>query len=125
MKNQRFSIRKRLGSFRYAWNGLRILLKEEHNARIHLVAACLVVAAGFYFDVSRNEWLALVFAIGFVFSLELLNSAIENIADFISPEKHEQIKRIKDLAAGAVLFAAITAVMIGLLIFVPKLIELG
>jgi len=120
MKTQRFSILNRIKSFGFAFNGLKILIKEEHNSRIHLIAAILVVLAGFYFRVSIQEWLAITFAIGFVIVLEIINSAIENISDFISPEKNDSIKKIKDLAAAGVLMSALTALVIGCIIFIPK-----
>lgn len=121
---QRFSLKQRIHSFRYAINGLKLLFHEEHNSRVHLIFAVLVIVLGFIFKVSLIEWMILSLAIGLVFSLEAVNSAIENIADFISPERHEMIKRIKDLAAGAVLVGAIAATVAGLLIFVPKIISL-
>jgi diacylglycerol kinase len=124
MKQQRFSISKRLKSFKYAFNGLRILIKEEHNARIHLFATVCVIIAGLFFNISMNEWIGVIFSIGLVFSLEIINSSIENIADFISPEKHEMIKKIKDLSASGVLISAITALIIGLIIFIPKILNL-
>ena len=120
----RFSISKRLKSFKYAFNGLRILIKEEHNARIHLFATICVIIAGLFFNISINEWIGVIFSIGLVFSLEIINSSIENIADFISPEKHEMIKKIKDLSASGVLISAITAFIIGLIIFIPKILKL-
>jgi diacylglycerol kinase len=123
MKNQKFSMVQRLKSFTHAFNGLKILLKEEHNARIHLVAAIIVVIAGFVLKISIIEWIAIVFAIGFVFTTEIINSSIENIADFISPEKHDKIKKIKDLAAAGVLIGAVTALIVGLIIFLPKILE--
>lgn len=124
MKQQKFSFRKRLASFKFAWNGLRILLREEHNARIHLLAALAVLVAGFLFNLNTTEWIALVFAIALVLSLELVNSAIENLADFISPGQHHRIKKIKDLSAAAVLLAAMAALAIGLLVFIPKIAAL-
>jgi diacylglycerol kinase len=124
MKLQRFSISKRLESFKYAFNGLRILIKEEHNARIHLFAAIFVIIAGLFFNISMNEWIGVIFSIGLVFSLEIVNSSIENIADFISPERHEMIKKIKDLSASGVLISSITALIIGLIIFIPKILKL-
>ncbi len=124
MKQQRFSISKRLKSFKYAFNGLRILIKEEHNARIHLFATICVIIAGLFFNISMNEWIGVIFSIGLVFSLEIINSSIENIADFISPERHEMIKKIKDLSASGVLISAITALIIGLIIFIPKILKL-
>lgn len=125
MKQQEnFSINKRFKSFVYAWNGIRILLREEHNSRVHLVAAIGVVMAGFFFKLSALEWVSIVFAIGLVIVLEIINSVIENISDFISPGKNDQIKKIKDLSAAGVLVGAITAAIIGLIVFVPKIMEL-
>lgn len=119
--NQKFSLRKRLKSFSFAFNGLKILFKEEHNARIHFAAAVVVIVAGIIFRITAFEWLALVFAIGLVLALEAINSALENLADFVSPQKHDQIKKVKDLAAAGVLIAATTALIAGLVIFLPKI----
>lgn len=124
MKQEKFSIAKRLESFKYAFNGLRVLMQEEHNAWIHLFATLCVVVAGILFRISLLEWVAVVFAIGLVFSFEIVNTAVENIADFVCPERDDRIKRIKDLAAAAVLVSAITAAVIGLLVFVPKILAL-
>ena len=124
MKQQKFSILKRVKSFGFAFNGLKILIKEEHNARIHLFAIICVLVAGFLFKISTYEWIAIIFAIGFVLTLELMNSAVENISDFISPKKHYSIKKIKDLAAAGVLVSAIAALAIGLIIFIPKILTL-
>ena len=123
-QNERFSIRKRLKSFIYAFRGLSLLIRKEHNARIHVFAAFCVVIAGYFFQISYSEWIAIVIAIGFVFSAEALNSAIETLADLVSPNYNEFIKQTKDLAAGGVLLAAITALIIGLIIFLPKLLLL-
>lgn len=124
MKNEPFSITKRLKSFVYAFNGLRILIKEEHNARIHAVATIFVVVLGVWLDISTSEWIALIFAIGFVFAMETVNSSIENLADFITKEKQEAIKKVKDLAASAVLISAISALIVGIVIFIPKILNL-
>lgn len=124
MKQEKFSIKKRLRSFKYAFNGLRILIREEHNSWIHITIASLTLVAGFVLKISHSEWIAIVLCIGLVVSLELVNSAIENIADFVSPERNEEIKRIKDLSAAAVLIAAIISAIIGIIIFLPKVIEL-
>jgi diacylglycerol kinase len=121
MKDQKFSINKRIKSFRFAFNGLKILIREEHNSRIHLFAVCCVIICGMLLKISSTEWIAVVFASGFVVVMEIVNSAIENISDFISPEKHEMIKKIKDLSASAVLIAALTALITGLIIFAPKI----
>jgi len=119
---EKFSLKKRLVSFRYAFNGIKILIREEHNARIHLFVAGCVLIAGAVFKISTAEWIAVIFCIGLVIALELINSAIENTADFLTKEKSESIKKIKDLSAGAVLAAAIASAIIGLIIFLPKII---
>lgn len=121
MKQQKFSVLKRLKSFQYAFYGIKILLKEEHNARLHFFALILVVMAGVIFKISLTEWISILIVSGMVISAEIFNSAIENISDFISPEKHDQIKKIKDLSAAAVLLGSLVAVIVGLLVFIPKI----
>lgn len=121
MKNTKFSITKRLLSFKYAFNGLKILIHEEHNARIHVVAAALVIVISFVLQIEKFEWLVILLCIGIVLTAEIINSAIENICDFISPDKHEKIKRIKDLSAAAVLVVAFISATVAFLIFIPKL----
>lgn len=116
-----FSLKARLKSFKYALNGLWLVLKEEHNFWIHLLATAVVVTSGFYFQVLRSEWLWLVFAIGLVLTAEVFNSAIERLVDLKQPERDPKAGKIKDLAAAAVLIAAITAAIIGGLIFWPYL----
>jgi len=123
MANGHFSFRKRICSFRYAFNGIRLLLGNEHNAWVHFFAAICVIMAGFFFRLSAVEWSVILLTIGLVFAMEAVNTAIEKIADMISPEYNETIKQIKDLAAGAVLFVAIAAAITGLLIFAPKVIS--
>lgn len=115
---------KQLKSFGFAFNGLKILFKQEHNARIHLFVAGLVIVAGFAFQLSKAEWIAVIFSKGFVITTETINTVIENIADFLTIEKNHQIKVIKDLSAAAVLISSITALIIGVLIFLPKIIEM-
>ena len=120
MKKRDFSFRDRVKSFEYAWNGLKILVKEEHNAWIHLAGLIGAVLFSFYFRLTTLEWVAILLTIGNVFAFELINTSIENVADFISPDRHDQIKKIKDLSAGAVLVSAIIAILVGLIIFLPK-----
>lgn len=124
MSQEKFSIAKRLKSFTYAFNGLRILLREEHNSRIHLFATVCVIIAGILLRISLLEWVAVAFAVGLVFSFEILNSSIEDLCDHVCTERNEQIKKVKDLAAAAVLVSAITAAVIGLLVFLPKIIAM-
>ena len=124
MSNRSFSISARLKSFGYAFNGLRLLLMKEHNAWLHLVATLAVVAAGFFFSLSRGEWIIIVFSIGIVWMAELFNTSLERTIDFISTEQHPKIKVIKDLSAGAVLVAAITALIAGAIVFIPKILAI-
>lgn len=124
MKNKKFSFKARIRSFRYAFKGIVTLLRNEHNARIHLCAAFCTIVAGWVFDITTTEWVTVVFAIGFVFSAEAINSAIEYLADTMSPGPNELIGKAKDVAAAAVLFAAIAAAIIGCLIFIPYVILL-
>lgn len=120
---EKFSFKKRLESFKYAFNGLWLLIRDEHNARIHLIVAILIIAAGFWLEIHFIEWLILILTIGLVLIAEFFNSAIEALADKVSTEKHPTIKKAKDLAAGGVLFAAILSVIIGLVILGPKLLD--
>ncbi|MBN1197936.1 MAG: diacylglycerol kinase family protein [Bacteroidales bacterium] len=115
-------MKKRLLSFRYAFQGLFHLFRGQPNAWIHLIAAIGVIIAGFLCGLSVTEWGFIIFAIGMVFAAELFNSAIEELVNKISPEHDLVAGKIKDLAAGAVLVAAISAAILGLLIFLPKLI---
>jgi diacylglycerol kinase (ATP) len=120
LEDQRFSVRGRLRSFYYAGAGLRKFFWVEHNARIHLAAAIVVAVLGWWLKVSHTEAVALVIVIGLVWVTEMLNTCIERAMDFITREKHPEIKLIKDLAAGAVLIATLTAVIAGAIIFIPK-----
>lgn len=115
-------VKKCVQSFQHAFKGLFFLFKDQQNAWIHLFAAVGVIVAGFFFRLSTTEWILVVFAIGFVFSAELFNSAIEEIVNLISPEYNKKAGLVKDLAAAAVLISAITAAIIGLIIFIPKII---
>lgn len=121
MKNEGFTFRKRIRSFRYAFSGIWLLITKEHNAWIHCFAAISVVIAGAILGLSRMEWVAVVIVIGAVLAAEAVNSSIEALADLVSPEYNEAIKRTKDLAAGAVLLMAIAAAIVGLIIFIPKI----
>jgi len=112
---------KRLKGCAYAMRGAWLLLKNEASIQVQFVIAVLVTIAGFYYSISAVEWMFQIFAIGLVMSIEGLNTAVEEIADFIHPEYHKKIGFIKDVAAGAVFFAAIAAVIIAFLIYFPKL----
>jgi diacylglycerol kinase (ATP) len=115
--------RERLHSFRYAFQGLLTMFLTASNFWIHITITVLVVAAGFWLHISLTEWFIVILTIGLVLSAETFNTAIEQLTDLVQPERNPQAGRIKDLAAGAVLLTAIAAAIIGLLIFVPKIIE--
>jgi diacylglycerol kinase (ATP) len=119
MKEDRFSIYDRIRSFGYAANGIFLFIKKEHNAWLHLLATIFVIALGFFKDISAGEWVAIVFAIGLVWVSEMFNTCLEKLIDFLSPGQDKRIKFIKDVAAGAVLVAALVALSIGLIIFIP------
>ena len=112
---------KRLLGFKYAAKGAWTLLRKEASIQVQAVIAVIVTAAGFYYEISAVEWILQVLAIGLVMSIEGLNSVAEEIADFIHPEVHDKIGLIKDVAAGAVFFAAVAAVITGLIIYIPKI----
>jgi diacylglycerol kinase (ATP) len=109
----------RLKSVGYAVKGAIKLITTEHSIMVQFSLGILVTIAGFYFHITATQWLFQTVAIGFVMSIEGLNTAVEKIADFIHPNYHERIGFIKDIAAGAVFFAALTAIIIGLIIYVP------
>ncbi len=115
---------ERAASFRHAIRGVLLVIRTQPNAWIHLVATLAVVIAGKLLNVSRGEWLALVIAIGLVWTAEALNTAIEFLADEISLERRERLGLAKDAGAGGVLLASIAAAIIGLIVFVPHLMAL-
>ncbi len=110
--------------FSYAWQGIRFVIKSERNFRIHLVAAILVFIAGWILQISLMEWIIIVILIGMVLITEMLNTVVEQMIDYIKPEMHPAAKQIKDIAAGAVLIAAMVAAIIGCLVFIPKIVPL-
>ncbi len=113
-------MKKRLQSFGYAGRGIRLVFSSEANMKIHILIAVVVVICGFFFNISISEWIYCLLCIGLVFSTEMINTAIEDVVDLASPEHHELAGKAKDIAAGAVLICAIISVLIGLLIFAPK-----
>ena len=114
--------KKRIDSFKWAFNGFKIAFKGEVNLKIHLVAAAIVIALGFLFNIGRYEWLAVLVVIAMVLSAEIFNTAIEHLADFVSVERRPAIKKVKDLAAAAVLLHAIIAAIVGIIVFFPYII---
>lgn len=111
-----------LGRFKsciYATKGMFLLLRTEPSIQVQASITMVVTGLGFYFQISKNEWIIQILVIGLVMSMEGLNTAIEAIADFVHPDFNTKIGFIKDIAAGAVFIAAITAVIIGIIIYVP------
>jgi diacylglycerol kinase (ATP) len=124
MKNESDSfIKGRIRSLKFAFSGAYKLITTEHSVITQVIVGLLTTAAGFYFGISKIEWILQIFAIGLILSIESLNTAVEKMADFVHPDFHSKIGFIKDIAAGAVLFAGIAAVLIGLLIYVPYLLS--
>jgi diacylglycerol kinase (ATP) len=125
MKNKKsFRISDRIKSVGYAMEGIGTFFKTQHNAWIHTFATVVVIAAGFILKVSNFEWCWLISAIAMVFIAEMFNTAIEFLTDIASPDIHPKAKVVKDVAAGAVLIASIASVIIGLIIFLPKILFL-
>ena len=118
-----FRFAERARSFRHAFNGIAVVIRTQPNALIHLTATVVVVALGWYVDLGAVEWCVIVLAIGLVWVAEALNTAIEYLGDEISSEKRTGIGFAKDVGAGAVLLAAICAVVVGLIVFVPHFLK--
>ena len=120
----KFSFSKRIQSFKFAFKGILLLFQNEHNAWIHFLLMICAISLGFYLGISKFEWIAIILCIGIVLAAEIFNTAIEQIANFVQPNQDKKIERIKDLAAGGVLIASISAFLVGLIIFLPKIIHL-
>lgn len=113
--------KKRSIGFAFAWNGLIAAMKSERNFQIHLAIAFTVIVVGIFFRISRLEWGLIILVIGLVLISELINSTVEKLIDYLKPDIHPTAKIIKDIAAGSVLIAAIIAIIIGLIVFIPKI----
>lgn len=116
-------LRARLTSLLHAVRGVGWLIRTERHARYHLLATALVVCLGLWQSISSGEWCAVVLSIGLVWTAEALNTAVERVVDLCSPDHHLLAGQAKDLAAGAVLLAALAAVIVGLIVFLPRLAE--
>lgn len=114
-----FSLSARAKSVSYAVSGIGFVIRNEHNARIHIVAAIVVVAVGMFYQISSSDWLILVLAIVGVWFAETINTAFEYLCDVVSPQKNEAVRHAKDIAAGAVLITAIGALLIGSIVMFP------
>jgi diacylglycerol kinase len=121
-KSSPFSIKKRKESFKYAFKGLAFILSSQANFLIHLVIAIVVTIAGLVFNVSNIEWIILVLTFALVLSAEAVNTAIEKLTDIVSPDYSKPAGNVKDIAAASVLITTIASVIIGLIIFLPRII---
>ena len=119
-----FQFSGRIRSFKHAFVGIWTMLKSQHNAWIHAFATIVVTTAGLLFGISTTEWCVIVLSFMAVWTAEALNTAFEYLADVASPEFHPLVKHAKDVAAGAVLISAIGALIIGLLVLGPHILEL-
>lgn len=117
-------MKKIFKSFVYAWSGIRFAVKNELNMKIHLSVTVLVVFLGLWLHISTTEWLLCLLCVGLVLSAEIMNTAFETLVDMVSPKKNILAGRTKDLAAGAVLMLSMISIVVGVVIFVPKLLIL-
>ena len=121
MMENNFSLANRFKSFTYAWSGIKELLRTEHNTWVHLFVTIIIVIMGLIFKLAIGEWAASIICMTMVWIAEIFNTCIEKLLDFISTDRHPQIKNIKDMAAAAVLIASWAAVIVGAIIFIPKI----
>lgn len=118
-----FTLAGRLKSFGSAFSGLKLILKHEHNFRIHIIILVIVVVAGIYLKITATGWISIAVVSGLVLASECFNSALEYLSDIVSPEINPVIKSVKDTAAAGVLISAIIAIVVGLIIFIPEIVE--
>jgi diacylglycerol kinase (ATP) len=122
MTRGQFTFVSRAKSFAHAWRGIFVVLKTTPNFWIHIVCLIVALVLGYYFSITKTEWLALALAAGFVLTAEAFNTALEIDINLTSPEYHPYARDVKDVAAGAVLLAAITAAVVGVVIFGSRLV---
>ena len=119
-----YDFKKQMRSFKFAWKGIMTCAGHEQNITFHLLAALVVVMTGIFFGITRAEWMAVIICIGMVITAELFNSAIERLVDMVSPQWQRIAGEVKDIAAGAVLVTSIAAAIVGLIVFVPYLLNI-
>ncbi len=123
MKQKSLDEKKLKNSFKYAFNGIKLCIDNEQNMLIHFTVAFLVIVCGILFKLSKIEWIVCILLIGIVLMMELLNTAIENVCDLVTQKENKYVKIAKDTAAGSVLVISIVSAIIGLMIFIPKIME--
>ena len=117
-------LKQRFASFKYAFTGMTEVIQSQANPKIHILAALITILGGWFFTISTEEWCLVIICITSVLGAESLNSAIEYLTDLVSPEFHPLAKKTKDAAAAGVLWVAIGALLVGLVIFLPKVLAL-
>ena len=118
-------LRKFANKFSYAIKGIWITIREEKSIWVHFLASAIVIGLGVWLDLSLIQWSIVSLAIGLVIGFEVFNSAIEALVDMISFQYNLKVKKIKDISAGATFFVTIIAIIVGCLIFIPKIIDLN
>ncbi|WP_445506328.1 diacylglycerol kinase family protein [Niallia sp. 03190] len=124
-KDKRIIKNSQLSSFRLALSGIKTAIISERNVKIHLIISIIVIVLGSYYNVSVTEWLVLFIVMGLVIAMEIMNTALERVVDLVTKEYHPLAKEAKDIAAGAVFIAALLSIVIGLIIFIPKIFAGG
>lgn len=122
--NKKNKFAKLIFSFKYAFEGIITSFKAERNMKIHVFIMLFVILSGFLLKISKQEWIICIILFSIVIAGELFNTAIETVVDIIMPEQNEKAKIAKDVSAGAVLVLAIGSAIIGLIIFIPKIVNL-
>ncbi len=115
--------KKLINSFKYALEGINSAFISERNMKIHILIMCLVIIAGIFLKINRTEWIICIILFAMVISSEMFNTAIETVVDIAMPDRNDKAKIAKDVSAGAVLVTAIASAIIGLIIFIPKILE--
>jgi len=116
-------LNERCRSFKYAFAGIIYTFRTQANAWIHAIGGVLALAAGFFLRISSGEWIFVVIAIGSVITAEIFNTSMEALVDLVSPEHQEKARVVKDLSAGAALITSLMALIIGCIIFIPKILH--
>ncbi len=119
----KFSIKSRVRSFKFAFKGIESLFREEPNSRIHFIGAVIAVTLGIFLRISLLDWSLITIVAGLVFISELFNTSLETLSDIVEPEWNEKIRKVKDYSAAAVMISAIIALVIGTLIFIPRILD--
>jgi diacylglycerol kinase len=122
VKLKRYKKMKLIKSFGYAWNGIKTTFTSQTNFKIHLLAAIITIVLGFVLNIAAIEWVIIIFCIALVLTMEMINTAVEKLCDVVHKDTHPIIKMVKDIAAGAVLVVAANSLIVGGVIFLPKII---